>query len=89
MTPGRGDTAARDIVNRVCTAPVAAARAAGSAKRAVGGGVTGHPYFSVKPTAVPAQAGITLIRSGGRALDTAALILARTDLASDERIIRG
>lgn len=49
MTHGRGDSLARDIVNRACAAPVAVAPAAGSARPAAWGGVTEHPYFSVKP----------------------------------------
>ncbi|GAA3289367.1 N-acetylglucosamine kinase [Arthrobacter citreus] len=86
---GSGDLVARDIVSRACTALAATARAAGAAKLAVWGGVTEHPYFSAQLTAALAQAGITIIPSGGSALDGAALIITRIGLGYEERIIRG
>ena len=84
-----GDPVARDIVSRACTALAATARAAGSPELAVWGGVAGHPYFAAELTATFAAAGITIIPSRGDALDGAALIITRTDLGYEERIIRG
>ena len=84
-----GDAVARDIVHRACDALAATARAAGAAELAVWGGVTGHPYFSAELTKTFANAGITIIASRGSALDGAALIITRTDLGYEERIIRG
>ncbi|MFT2815319.1 N-acetylglucosamine kinase [Leifsonia sp. A12D58] len=84
-----GDVVARDIVARACHALVATARAAGSAEVTIWGGVAEHPYFSAELKATFAQAGITTIPSRGSALDGSALIITRTDLGYEERIIRG
>ena len=86
---GDGDSVARDIVGRACEALAATARAAGSAELAVWGGVAGHPYFSAQLKATFAAAGISILPPRGSALDGAALIITRTDLGYEERIIRG
>lgn len=86
---GSGDSIAGDIVTRACNALTATARAAGAPELAVWGGVSGHPYFLAELTATFAEAGITIVPSRGSALDGSALIITRTDLGYEERIIRG
>lgn len=86
---GEGDAVARDIVSRACNALVATARAAGASEITIWGGVAAHPYFSAELSATFANAGITIIPSRGTALDGSALIITRTDLGYEERIIRG
>ncbi|PPL19112.1 N-acetylglucosamine kinase [Microterricola pindariensis] len=86
---GDGDAVAMGIVARACDALVHTARAAATTEIAVWGGVADHPYFSAVLTATFAEAGITIIPSRGSALDGSALIIMRTDLGYEERIIRG
>jgi glucosamine kinase len=86
---GEGDAVARDIVIRACDALLATARATQATEVSLWGGVIAHPYFFTQLTTRFAQEGITIIRPQGSALDGAALIITRADLAYEERIIRG
>lgn len=83
-----GDAVARDIVARACAHLAVTAAATGTRTLTVWGGVAAHPYFSTVLTAVFADAGMTIIPPRGSALDGAALIISRTDLGYEERIIR-
>lgn len=83
-----GDAVARDIVARACALLAATAASTGTRELTVWGGVAAHPYFSPVLTAACADAGMTILPPRGSALDGAALIISRTDLGYEERIIR-
>lgn len=84
-----GDAVARDIVQRACESLALTVRASGSRELSVWGGVLDHPYFAAELTATFRRGDLTIVPPRGSALDGAKLIITRTDLGYEERIIRG